>query len=524
MRIYAGLGIVAFVLGILCVAWLLSEGTYEISSTPAGAEVLFDGRPVGVTPLTLSTHVSATTGTVEIRLEGYETHTEVISIEPRGKGQLAVNLAGLPVALEITSEPAGATAYLDGVEVGKTPVTVDNVAPAVHKVRLQLANYESWEQEVEVIPGRRNVVGPKLTGLPGGLEIVSAPAGAKVYLDDKEVGITPVTISSAAAGEHTVRLVKDGYSERIVQATVPAKGNARTEVALAHALPADATFQRPIAAMIDNSPFARPQSGISSADVVFEALVEGGVTRFMALFATRQVDVIGPIRSSRHYFVHWADEFNALYAHCGASPQGFDAIAATGIADLDEHAGSPGFWRSNNREAPHNLYTSTADLRAEADRRGLRKDLGSFGGLVFEEEPSLLEGEQAHALALYYPFGHTVEWTYDPERNDYLRATSGEPDIDPNTGAQVRGTSIVVLFMNNWWIPGDELGRQDFEQVGSGEALFFMDGRVAKGSWSKESYQSPTVHYDESGNPMPLNSGGTTWIQVAPPDIELAIE
>src|SRR5205823_9909671 len=111
----------------------------------------------------------------------------------------------------------------------------------------------------------------------------------------------------------------------------------------------------PLAVVVENQALTTPQSGLNRADVVYEALAEGGITRFLALFATQAADIVGPVRSARHYFVYWAAEYLAPLVHVGASPQGYAALSASGTSNYDEIKGAKGFWRTRDRLAPHNL-------------------------------------------------------------------------------------------------------------------------------------------------------------------------
>ena len=501
---------------------LLSEGTLLVESSPAGAEVLIGGQSQGTTPLTLRTRLASIAGTLEVRLAGYEPQQLAYALEPRQNGRLQATLVAQRGELEINSQPPGAQAYFDGNLAGTTPLALADVSPGEHSLRLTLADHREWTQQVAVGPGDRAVIEATLSALPGSIHVSSAPSEAAVSIDGQERGITPITLGEIAPGEHVLKVAKQGFVEWQRSVSVGPNAQLDIEVQLVRSGNERADFARPLAVMIDNHSCARPQSGLSTADVVYEALAEGGVTRFMGLFATRSVDVIGPVRSGRHYFVYWADEYDAVYVHCGAYPEAYDAIRATGIADLDDLLGDPGFWRSSAREAPHNLYTSTSALREAADGKGYRRDLGSFGGLSFRQQPQPASGDEAHRIVLSYPHGYYVVWEYDAASNAYLRYTMGAPHVDANTGEQLRASSLVVLRMSNWFIGRDD--QQDFKQVGSGEAIFFMDGRAREGTWTRESLDAPTYLWDEAGERVLLNGEGTTWIQVIPPDAPVDYE
>ena len=273
----------------------------------------------------------------------------------------------------------------------------------------------------------------------------------------------------------------------------------------------------PVAVMIDNHPDARPESGMAKADVVYEALAEGGITRYMAIFANQDCEVVGPVRSARHYFVDWAYEYNAILAHAGASPQGFDAIDALGLLHMDDNAGAGYFWRSDAREAPHNLYTSTKELRdMEPDTSG-----GTLTSLTFKDDQPLTQAQDiVRHLQVTYPGGYVVSYAYEPQDNAYWRAIEGSPNADAYLGVQYEPKNVAVLVIETWDIPGDDAGRQDMQITGGGMAYYLVDGGMVKGTWYKDSLTTQTVFLDATGQPMRFNRG-QTWIQIVPKEAEI---
>lgn len=270
------------------------------------------------------------------------------------------------------------------------------------------------------------------------------------------------------------------------------------------------SFQ-PLAVMIENHFDARPQSGLSNADVVYEALVEGWITRFMAIYANHEAEVVGPVRSARHYYVYWASEYNAIYAHCGSSPQGYAALDAVGLTSLDDTYGTGSFWRSDDRVAPHNLYASTEALRDSTDDSGE----GWLGGLRFLTSEAIAEKDVISEVKVTHPDGYYVLYTYSEEDNAYWREMEGYPHVDAWSGLQYEPKNVLVQFVETWPIPGDEAGRLDMTLVGQGEAYAFTGGKVTKGTWIKESLTAPTRYVDGEGRDILLNPG-QTWIQVVP--------
>ncbi|MBI2939176.1 MAG: DUF3048 domain-containing protein [Chloroflexi bacterium] len=266
--------------------------------------------------------------------------------------------------------------------------------------------------------------------------------------------------------------------------------------------------RKPIALMVENHPDARPQSGLNRADVVYEVVTEGFITRFLAIFANHDAEVVGPIRSARHYFVALAAEYNAILGHAGASPQGFQAIERTGLVTVDNNFGEGKFYRIRDRVAPHNLYTSVGGVRSSASDRGS----ATLSGIEYKPDAPLRPAN-VEAIRVTYPDGYYVQYRYDSASNSYLRFMLGQPHVDAYDGAQYRPRNVVVQFVRIWPIPGDDAGRVDMELTGSGPAYVFQDGRVVKGTWVKRSETGPTRFRDAEGQPVRLNAG-PTWIQI----------
>lgn len=260
----------------------------------------------------------------------------------------------------------------------------------------------------------------------------------------------------------------------------------------------------PIAVVVENSWDARPQSGLAQADVLYEAPVEGAISRFMAVFANSVADNIGPVRSARHYFVYLAAEYNASLVHVGSSPQGYGALNATDLVDLDETYGDPGFWRIKGRYAPHNAYTNV-DVIKDALDRTRKPDPGGLAGFKFRGDDKPLEGKSAPVVYVDYSGGDSLKYVYSPERKAYLRYMDGVAHKDADTGEQIAPRNLVVQTVDAWVI--DDVGRLDMDLVGEGKALFFRDGVATRGSWRKSSYGSVTEWLDSDGNPVLMNPG-----------------
>jgi len=267
------------------------------------------------------------------------------------------------------------------------------------------------------------------------------------------------------------------------------------------------------AVMIENIIEARPLSGVSKANLVYEAISEAGITRLLAIYtADNSAEEIGPVRSTRPYYLDWAEEYGALYAHCGGSPEALRAMPEYDILNLDQFFNSQYFWRSSKRFAPHNLYTSTELLNKAVKNK--EWETKNFEDWLFKEEPKIEERpvEEKQITIDFSKPNYKVGWKYNSEKNDYLRYQAGEVQKDAD-GSEVRAKNIVVQFVRMQIV--DSVGRKKIETIGNGEAQVFLDGKDIEGRWVKIEKGDRTKFYDESGEEIKFNPG-ITWIEVVP--------
>ena len=279
----------------------------------------------------------------------------------------------------------------------------------------------------------------------------------------------------------------------------------------------------PLAVLVENHPDARPQAGLAQADVVYEALTEGGISRFLAVYLTGNAASIGPVRSARDYFVNLAAEHNASLVHVGASPGGYEALKRIGLRDLDETYGHPGFERIRARVAPHNAYTSTEAARAALQQVRGAPAPGSWGGLRFrqggEAGPS---GDNGRSIAIQYaPYKYAVRYAYDESARRYGRIMDGAPHKDAATGEQLGGANVVVLTVPSRVV--DAEGRLALDQVGTGKALVLSGGRAIEGRWAKSADTAPPELRDLANLPI-LLAPGQTWVQVVPSEAVVSLD
>lgn len=266
--------------------------------------------------------------------------------------------------------------------------------------------------------------------------------------------------------------------------------------------------------MIENSIDARPQSGLTDAGVVFEAIAEGGITRFLALFQEAQPDYVGPIRSARPYYVRWAAGFNAGYAHSGGSGEALALIPALGVRDLDHGRYSKSFDRVSNRFAPHNVYTSIARLDALYTQLGYSDAQFEGFARLTPEESTQAKADSAAEKANTLTFNisganYNTSYTYNPTNGLYARVMAGQPHTDERSGLQITPAVVIALEVG-YGIHADGV-HSVYNNVGSGVATVFQNGQVLHGTWTKESDTAPLKFTDGSGQPLKLQAG-QTWI------------
>lgn len=283
----------------------------------------------------------------------------------------------------------------------------------------------------------------------------------------------------------------------------------------------------PVAVMIENLVSVRPQSGLQSAQVVYEALAEGGITRFVALYADRDmtIDSIGPVRSARPYFVDWAEEYRALYAHVGGSPQALEQLSQnTAVTNLDQFSNAQFFWREASLSAPHNVFTSSELLTFALRDNALADAKGTFEPWKFllEKAPEVETTAEQATNTIRIPFSSTsyeVIYTYDAIQQHYVRANGGEPHLDALTGEQIHAKNVIVQFTPTRLL-GDGTERLDIDTTGTGRAVVFRHGTAIEGTWKKDSSNDRTTWLSHDGEEIRL-APGNIWIAVLPEDRDL---
>lgn len=279
----------------------------------------------------------------------------------------------------------------------------------------------------------------------------------------------------------------------------------------------DLVYQRPLAVMIENSPAARPQSGLNDACVVYEAITEGGITRFMAIYVHGAPAVIGPVRSARPHFINMAREYDAALVHCGQSYEALQIFAATpAIYNLDQMKYTKPFWRDDSRKMPHNLYASAEKLRAQVQKLRWGSAPSVLPSFVSNEKP-LNDGPDAEKVLLDFHGGvkYKLRFQYDKERGGYVRYMDGKLHTDRETGEPVVAKNILVQRVAAAQFAESKLHTYDVTVTGTGTGVFIANGHQTPMQWQKNWDGGITTYTDDRGMPLPFQRG-QTWVEELP--------
>jgi Protein of unknown function (DUF3048) N-terminal domain/Protein of unknown function (DUF3048) C-terminal domain len=286
--------------------------------------------------------------------------------------------------------------------------------------------------------------------------------------------------------------------------------------------------RHPIAVMIDDHQDARPQSGFNDAAIVWHAPAEGGIPRYMLIFQDRVPPSVGPVRSARQYYIAWAAEWKAVYAHVGGSPQAMQTLREQGRGQLVYNAdefrwGGTYFHRTRDRFAPHNVYTSGKELWRLAARVGAKNTAIKPAWRFGLDKHVLLRPTGTRITVVYSQ--NTVTYRYDRRSNTYLRSVSGEKrQMDRGVDKPVAPKNVIVMSMSFGRLnDGSRKNRLEAQFIGRGTAWISTNGTTVKGTWRKRSMTDPTRFYNAEGRPVRLTVG-QTFIQVMPRGSKITIK
>lgn len=286
---------------------------------------------------------------------------------------------------------------------------------------------------------------------------------------------------------------------------------------------------RPVAIMINNIKKATPQQGISNADIMYEVLAEGGITRLLCLFSDyASLPETGSIRSSRDYFIDLSDAHDAIYVHCGGSPAAYDTLTARKTENIDGYYFNTPFYRNKERlknmGTEHSLMTTGELLVSGISQKGYRTESNTEQPLKFEKADVFPDGEDALSADIKFSYYNTAEFDYNDKEGVYYKKQYGESHIDyvdENTKIPLSFKNIIVLYCDQGLVEGDEAGRLYLNFVGNGEGKYISNGKSCDIKWSRKSRTSSYNLFEEDGLTELMLSPGKTYIAILPKNTKL---
>lgn len=285
---------------------------------------------------------------------------------------------------------------------------------------------------------------------------------------------------------------------------------------------------RPVGVMIDNVKEAWPQAGLGDAYLIYEIIVEGGYTRLFALFKDTNPSVIGPVRSLRHYYIDYALENEAVIVRFGNSPKALNDVSKLKVANLDGLV-NPGnmFWRDSSiTKAPHNAFTSMENIRKQMEAKGYNKEVTSTLLKYSIDEINLDKNDSsilANNISIKYSYIHTTSYVYDSNTKKYLRSMQNTPHVDRITNEQYSVKNIIVIKVKNYnLVDSENKGRQELDNIGTGDGYYITNGYAVPIKYEKTSREAKTKYMYLDGTEIDVNDGNT-YIQIMPTSGKLTI-
>lgn len=288
--------------------------------------------------------------------------------------------------------------------------------------------------------------------------------------------------------------------------------------------------ERPIAVMIDNNIGDGRHAGLQEAYLSYEIIVEGGLTRIMSIYKDITVSAIGPIRSSRHYFLDYALESDAIYVHYGWSPYAEKDIKALNVNNINGMTDVSPFVRDSEQKAPHNVYTTTQKIKTFLDSKNYSSKSDNWKLLNYSVDKINLNEKfqntdntfliEANTVSIAYSNSEIRSYNYDSVNQYYLRSMNGKAHVDGITNKQLSYKNIIIMKVSNKTL--DNEGRQDLSTTGTGDGYYLTNGYAVPIKWAKESRASKTNYTYQDGTEIKVNDGNT-FIQVVPVDNEIKI-
>ena len=358
----------------------------------------------------------------------------------------------------------------------------------------------------------------------------SAQAAELVQKDDAPVtrtdSLAGLSVDSSSDSSETAETAAAEESSTEAESLAP---DAQVRSKLTGCLvDAEVGTKRPMAIMLNNIYDACPQAGIEEAGIVYEAPVEGGLTRLMGIFEDyRGMEKIGSVRSCRDYYIDFAKEFDAVYIHYGQAVYAMNKLNAEGTDNISGlqyqdqagavsgYCGEDIFYRTSDRPAPHNVYISEEGIKTAMERNGYRTDYEDdfTGHYKFAADDETIVPDEGTATVIRPGYSVNKPWfEYNAEAGYYNRFQYGEAQIDQNTNDQLAVTNII--FQVCQWQNYDDHGYLNIDTQSGGDMYYFTKGGYEKGTWKKEDPENPdsrAVYYDADGNEITLNQG-RTWV------------
>ena len=275
------------------------------------------------------------------------------------------------------------------------------------------------------------------------------------------------------------------------------------------------TIPRPLAVMVGNSPVERThQTGLLTADVVYEINVEFPFTRLMAIFLNNDSDTIGPIRSSRYYFSRLAAEWTPIFAHCGGQ-----ILKDDRIINLDQMRYASPYWRDKEIGGWTNLFANTQKIREKSEKLGFQNKI-DLGNNFLNFRAINLSGGDTAKISIKYNQKYSVSYEYDVKSNTYFRYVNSKLQKDSRTLKPLSVSNVIIQYISVNKISSDKEGRLEIDVIGEGVARVFYGGSYFLTKWIKKSKEHPTLYYDNQGNLLELNKG-KIWIELVSKETQI---
>ena len=282
---------------------------------------------------------------------------------------------------------------------------------------------------------------------------------------------------------------------------------------------ADYVSKRPVAVMINNLKEALPSSSTKHADIIYECMVEGGITRLMAIYSNyEQLEKIGSVRSARHYYINIANEYNAVYVHYGQSKPAKSMLDSGVINNINGMTYDAGFYRDSSRQAPHNAYTTGERIKKGIEDLNYTTDYDTTHNAVLsfnEEDKDIESGDTANTVHISFSNYSKPYFIYDADKKIYERYEYDAPQIDDQEkeGDNILAVKNIIIQISSYACINPENDLQELTQVGEGEGYYCTNGKAIPITWNKSSDKSATEYYTADGEKLLLNPG-KTWVSI----------